>query len=656
MRRSRTPQTLFCWRHRSPLAISNFGIVGSTASLAQTRQIASLQSTINRSAVWVSVLFVTAAFSLAVSSAHAKEGLEPSSGSRVPGLIQQLGSRQYAIRKSAEDELRRLGRAAFDELLLAQFDENPEIRFNVQRLLSQLPIRWVADSSSEIVQELTGRYGKASQRDKVVYAYWLVRLEDGVGLKSLARIVRFETSELIAKQAAVALIDELDAEDPIRRQAFIDSYAQIAANSRRGPVQWLTRLAADLGQPQAQETCQQAGLTWQSLTKAELELESSNRTDEYLASILCQRWAESAFQAGAEESAREAVEQLIDFRRESPGLVAQTALWLIEKSQYELFEECIWQQFEELRESLPLLAYTDYMVKIRRGQAEEAERAADQAFELTEDDEKFPDAFERAYTRFQLARRLELEDYPDVAIREYRRLIEMPSSYQVTGVQVDAVRSLSELLHDRQREKEAAETLSRIAKPGKDALLDESEVESSDLARMYYFFSEHHRLRDERAEQIANLNKAIEANPTDADVLIAMFRLPRADESWKKRTSKLIAQAVQSFESRLKPLQASGEFESRSEVATYLNQVAWLVGNTEGDFQKAIKQSRRSLELRPGSGGSLDTLGRAYFAAGYMDDALRYQRRAVRLLPSSKQIVRQLDDFEAKIVHRSAPE
>ena len=565
--------------------------------------------------------------------------------SEVRELIQQLGSTQYAIRKSAEDQLRQIGRTALDHLLIAQFDTDPEIRFNVRQLLAKLPIRWWSDDSPQIVQELTGKFGSLSRPEKVIHAYWLVRLEDGIGLPALARIVRFETSEMIAKQAALAVIDELDQFDTVQVTTFLRVFDEVLAASPRPPAQWLARFAADLRGDQLNAM---PSPSWKSLTDAELSLQDTDRFDPFVAAMLCEQWAEASMAVGDENSTREAVTKLVELRKESSRLIVETSLWLIENQQYELFQELIWNEFKEARETVPMLAYCDFMSKRRQGKAKAAQQAADAAFAMTENDTLFPDVFERAYTRLQLARKLELEDHVDLAIREYRRLIDMKSQYQITGVQYDAVSYLSELLHDRQREAEAADVLAKIAVPGKDSLVGKSEEDPSNVSRMHYFRSEHHRQRGERAKQIEFLNKAVEANPTDADVLIAMYRLPRADAAWKKRTSNLIAQAVQKFENQLKPLRAAGEFENSREAATYLNQVAWLVSNTEGDFEKAIQQSRRSLELRPASGGSLDTLGRAYFAAGDMTNAIRYQRRAVRLLPASYQIVRQLEEFELK--------
>ena len=595
--------------------------------------------------IWLTtILLVLCSSSLLLSDVT--RTLEPSDV-RVRQLIQRLGSKQYAIRKSAEDELQRLGRAALDQLLVAQFNEDAEVRHAVLDLLSRMTIRWMPEDAPDIVRDITDKYGKSSQREKIIYSYWLVRLEDGLGLPALARIVRYEPSETIAKQAAMALIDEMDALDPVQVDAFLRVFDDVLSQSPRVPAIWLRRLAADLI---AGNSSKRDDMTpsWKMLATDEAKLQGTKRSEPYLVGMLHQKWAESARDHGPSSEIRPAVEQLIELRKDSAGLIVETSLWLIRAQQFELFDELIWDRFKDIRATNPLFAYCNYFSKLEQGKTDEAQQAADFAYEMTDRDELYSDNFDRAYARLQLARKLEIEGFADAAIREYQRLLEMDSSYQVSRVQYETVGYFSELLHDRQRELEAAKVLEKIVKPGEGSLIEGFEKDSSNTSRMYFFYSEHHRLRGEREKQIEYLNLAIKASPTDADVLIAMHRLPRADKKWKERTSKLIAEAVKSFENRLKPLKAAGEFENRADAATYLNQVAWLVSNTEGDFQKAIQQSRRSLELRPASGGSLDTLGRAYFAAGDMSNALRYQRRAVRMLPGSQQIVRQLEEFESK--------
>jgi Flp pilus assembly protein TadD len=84
--------------------------------------------------------------------------------------------------------------------------------------------------------------------------------------------------------------------------------------------------------------------------------------------------------------------------------------------------------------------------------------------------------------------------------------------------------------------------------------------------------------------------------------------------------------------------------------------LAWLVGNTEGDLDEALRASHRSLELAPETSGYLDTLGRCYFARGDCEKAVKYQSRAVDLDPHSGQIRRQLDFFKQALQTAKAPQ
>jgi tetratricopeptide (TPR) repeat protein len=79
------------------------------------------------------------------------------------------------------------------------------------------------------------------------------------------------------------------------------------------------------------------------------------------------------------------------------------------------------------------------------------------------------------------------------------------------------------------------------------------------------------------------------------------------------------------------------------------NQYAWLISNTEGDYQLALRCSQRSLELQPNFSTYLDTLGRCYYAVGDYENAVKYQRRAVELEPFAMSLKRQLQLFEAAL-------
>jgi tetratricopeptide (TPR) repeat protein len=98
--------------------------------------------------------------------------------------------------------------------------------------------------------------------------------------------------------------------------------------------------------------------------------------------------------------------------------------------------------------------------------------------------------------------------------------------------------------------------------------------------------------------------------------------------------------------------------EDDSSEASPYNQWAWLVSNTEGDFQKAIRYSQRSLELnKHGEGGAasfLDTLGRCYFAAGDYENAVKYEREAISKNDYLQVMKRQLAEFEQALVKQKS--
>jgi len=212
--------------------------------------------------------------------------------------------------------------------------------------------------------------------------------------------------------------------------------------------------------------------------------------------------------------------------------------------------------------------------------------------------------------------------------------------------------ALSEWLHDLDRDEEAGrlleETVAAMQKNIKEGAGENNGRRDlgSVRARMYYFLAMHVRESDP-ARHLELLEKSIEADPTDADALIALYRLPKADEARKAKTSKQIKEAVEAFRQQIAR-------EPRDENA--YNQLAWLVGNTEGNYQEALECSLKSLEIKPNNPAYLDTLGRCYYALKDYPNALKHQRMAVEQDPYSKQMQRQLALFEKAVAAEASKE
>ena len=564
---------------------------------------------------------------------------------RIELLIRDLASDRYSRRQQAATELRHIGAPAVDQLLVAQYHSDPEISLTAKRLLGQLGLVFVRENDATVVKYALRNYQGLPSPARADRGSWLAELEDGRGIDAVCRIVRYEISELLAKQVALDLMESVDGTDSEQRERLSRSVRETLGDSQRRPAKWLRALDRSWKGPP-----NQAGMlgAWNQLIDEETELLEGAQSAPSIVARLTQQYAEQAWRAGSPDLVRKAVLQLVELRRDSSRQLLQLCRWLMDHDRGDLFEELIYEQFEELRQDNPVLCYCAAELQKQRGDNEQAESLANKAFEMTLAGARDPR--EVMILRFETAIHLEGRGLTDWAVREYQRIIETNiRHWQMSDIRRRSIRLLAELLHDRQRDKEAADILALLVKDFEELVFDEEEIEPDMrdiLSRHYYFRSEQFRQEANREKQIEFLEKGIKVNPVDADVLIAMYRLPRADEEWKTMTRQYLRDAEGTFNDRIKVLEADGIVANRSEIATELNQVAWLIGNTEGPQKAAVQQSIRSLELRPRSAGSLDTLGRTYFAVGDLGNALKYQRRAVELEPHSQQIRRQLVEFE----------
>jgi tetratricopeptide (TPR) repeat protein len=175
---------------------------------------------------------------------------------------------------------------------------------------------------------------------------------------------------------------------------------------------------------------------------------------------------------------------------------------------------------------------------------------------------------------------------------------------------------------------------------------------------MHYFLAEAAKQKGDKAQQRQHLDKAIGYDPYEADVLIAMHQARADDAAFQQRAKQLVEAASRAFreqiEQQRRQLDQIGNNDVlRGQLEAFLaqsgNQYAWLVSNTFGDFQEALRFSHESLKLRPNSGAYLDTLAHCYAAVGDFENAVKYQTQAVEQEPHSSQIVRKLDYFQKEL-------
>jgi tetratricopeptide (TPR) repeat protein len=336
----------------------------------------------------------------------------------------------------------------------------------------------------------------------------------------------------------------------------------------------------------------------------------------------------------------------------SEDMAVQLLSWLTKHASWNALDEFLTKHLARLQQSKRPLYYAA-LARSKQGKTDLAEELAQRAANLD------PQA---GLESFFAAVDLEQHVQFDWAVREYRRTIdkEPVSSHGSILARV----YLANLLHDYEKHEQAADVLEPLVQ----AVQNEGRVgqlyaklhdyyagrlslpENEGLAaRLHYFRACQYRAQEDWQRMREKLDLAIRFDPSDADVVIAMYRLPEADAKWRDATLRRIRDLARQFKREID--------ESPSDPTAY-NQWAWLISNTEGDFEQAIRYSHRSLELIPeGAGESagasfLDTLGRCYYAAGDYENAVKYQRQAVEKVDYMQVMQRQLALFEKTLAEQ----
>jgi tetratricopeptide (TPR) repeat protein len=578
-----------------------------------------------------------------------RPGAITASQQHIQELIRELGSPRFTARRSAANDLRQIGAEAFDLLHTATDDSDPEIAASASYLLRQIAVKWIQSDDPAAVRLLLREFGQESETARLQRLKQLGRLTDGVGVPALCRIARFDRSPLVSRAAAVEIIRP--PEKSVGARALDpDGVERELGASTRVAAKWLRQYLIQQRDPAASLAA------WKQLVDAELARADKNASDTSSDIQLDLLWnlADVYRQLGQEMAVAATLDRMMELAADGSDETSINVLeWLTENKSWNVLDAFLKKHQAQLGQSKRPLYYAA-MARAKQGQRDVAEQLANSAAGLQA---------QGATDGFLTAKDLEEHGQFDWAVREYRRAI---SRQPIDTVEPILARIfLANLLHDYEHEKEAADALEPLTKAvhneGKvgqlyskirqynNARLDLPDADG--IAGRFHFYRacQFQNEKDyERARQ--SLEDSIRFDPENGDVLIAMYRLPESDAKWRDATRQRIRQLCQRFEE-----QADGDPTNPSPY----NQWAWLVSNTEGDFPKAIRYSRRSLELiPPGSGdsmraGLLDTLGRCYYAAGDYENAVKCEREAVEKDPYVQVMQRQLATFEKALAEKA---
>src|SRR5439155_16177590 len=327
-----------------------------------------------------------------------------------------------------------------------QGHHDPEIALRARYLVRSMTgsVRWFADSDSPKVVALLKEYGDLSEAEKKNRIDRLAALEDRLGVTPLIRLARFETSDPLAKYAALQLMELPPPESSAVKTELAKSISSIVGNSKRSAAVWLRLYSRTLNDPASTLA------EWDQATRAEHVLleKSPDRSSREIVRDFYRFEVDLLQRLDRDKEADEVVRRTFALIDGTPDQIQEAADWLTHRESWGVALELM-HKFDAAVQDNARLLYRLAAIYDSLQQSTEADKVAEKALALKP---------EVAREHLQMAR--ELDETPRLAKwaeAEYRQVLASATA----GSQEDfsARFKLSELLHDRLQELAAAELM-----------------------------------------------------------------------------------------------------------------------------------------------------------------------------------------------------
>jgi hypothetical protein len=621
---------------------------------------------------------------------------------RIESLISQLGAPTYAERSEARERLESYGTRALDAIRKATLSPDPEIASQARYLVQSNYLEWTWNYDPFETRKLIGKYKLANSLDKIKLLRELSDLDNNHGAAALCRISCYETSDVHSKLAAMELLKKLQLNllpgtnldqqvspsfDPKILRMLLDNpnsdlSAQVLEATQYSSSQAAKWLQLAFSNPKPWPADQ-----WLKILDEEQKLleNSSPQTNVKLFVDFTTWLAQQAKNQPdgkplAIEIARRIPQLLLDGPPD-PEKLSQFANWAIESQ----LPELVIDQYRQLPKQFPQSSPTmlNYLLAKSFAMLNQKE-LADQIAKHTLDRTSFSLDFSKTpieivdqnqpgnaqnpllfrSATFTLERISLAQDLVETgnfawAEAELRRALEGQED-SPERITIFGLHTLTQLLHDQQRDKEAAETLERWVSRYDNEKLFRMQVEEfdQDLPSNYHLFKGNQYVQENMPQQAREqFLLSIAKSHENVDALIGLARLAGPDETpeqKRRRTTeqeesiRILRNRIEEIERDLRVANPMFQAMEQKRLANLLNTLAWLMTNTDSDPREALLLSRRSCSLDPEQSAFQDTLAHCFEKNGKHLQAFRTQIKAVRLEPHQLSLQRALIRFYEK--------
>lgn len=586
---------------------------------------------------------------------------QTASSTEVLAIISQLGDESFLIRERAKEKLQKLGLEAFDELQSAQYHSDNEVSTAARFLINSLLVSWSKESDPAEVRKTLHEYGAQDADERISRIQRIAALPDRQGLEALARLSRFESDLRLSRRAALELMQQTMKPDVAECRRNAETILDVLKDSDRQSAAWLRLYAGEL----KSQSYDVDG--WRDLIKKqrrEIDANTSEQSNRASVLSLVRTCAARATKLNKRNEAIELAVQNIDLIPPTTRDLVEACNWATD---IELYEFVLAMQAKHARmfKGHARLLYGAAEAHLTGGDDADAKQLAEQAlaiksFPKTEEEKKElseNEIDEIAQAHLLLAQELLDRGLFDWAENEYQCIIDGVELTSITGAKTRW--KLADMIGELLRHEDAANVLEPIVdRVRKDRILHDSL--NMNLVPIDYMEGqlEFHRAMIAKKQGDSEgarkkLKQSYDIYSENVDVLIAMYRMDGNDD-WKQTVDRLVASRTRLVENEVKQWEArvrlmAQQIDLTGGLSTRLNEYAWLVSNTTGDFDKALAASIRSLELTPDDAAKIDTCARCYMALGQWDKAKEMQERALKLMPHSPPMIRQLKEIDDQI-------
>ncbi|KAA1262417.1 hypothetical protein LF1_49810 [Rubripirellula obstinata] len=618
------------------------------------------------SLVFVSSVFVSNLYAESDTDVSAENGSSESESptaspsSEVHQLIERLGAESYATRVRARAQLQHLGLEAFDELHAAQNHSDIEVEMASRYLVSSLMVSWAKDTDPKPVKRVLHEYGSQSEVERGSRIMRLGQMEPSMSVDALVRLTRFETSPQLSEMAALELMKQSMVMDADVRRGMSDKIASGLGDSDRPPTEWLRVYAQDLA---AGKYSPDAWNELIAVQRERIDTESAHPATRKSVLELVQICASRSADLGnRDEAIRLATEHLDLIQPTSPKLI-DAATWAIDHELHPVVLN-LRGQFRRMFDEKPVLLYAAAEALQKQGDVTGAESMATAALKkepmpTKEQAEKMSDAAKQdlAQAHLDMAKRLQKRGQFEWSLREFDEILQSVdlASWESAIVRLSASRMLGELQQHQKVVDMLQPFVDRLDKDEKLRMGLQRRGLNLKLIRSDLEFHAALALAEsgKRSESREKLALAYAKSGRNIDILIEMYKTDGNDE-WRREVKRHLALVTRSNEQDIEKIRKqirSGRVSAQGELSELLNNYAWLIANTEGDYEKALRYSLESLTLRI-DGAKYDTCARCYFAVGQIENAIKTQKKAIKLMPHSPPLERQLAEFEKALAEK----